>query len=169
MHPVNAVCVCVCVCVLNIPSSFKESVVSSMDQREVDASCPPSGAVDIHIALRAMSNGKSGGASGIVPELLKGGGLCFRVTLADLLRDVWTQSYAPHDWRHASLVPVPKKGDLRQCDNWRGIALLDVVGKLCGRIIQNQLRSVVENEVQSNVTYPTTSGPGPCWITEYVG
>ena len=23
--------------------------------------------------------------------------------------------------------------------------------------------------VQSNVTYPTTSGPGPCWITEYVG
>ena len=23
--------------------------------------------------------------------------------------------------------------------------------------------------VQSNVTYPTTSGPGPCWITEYIG
>ena len=36
-----------------------------------------------------MSNGKSGGASGIVPELLKGRGLCFRVALADLLPDVW--------------------------------------------------------------------------------
>ena len=24
-------------------------------------------------------------------------------------------------------------------------------------------------DIQSNVTYPTTSGPGPCWITEYVG
>ena len=23
--------------------------------------------------------------------------------------------------------------------------------------------------LQSNATYPTTSGPGPCWITEYVG
>ena len=73
--------------------------------------------------------------------------LRFRVALADLLRDVWMQSYAPHDWRHASLVPVPKKGDLRQCDNWRGIALLDVDEKLCGRIIQNQPRSVVEDEV----------------------
>ena len=75
-----------------------------MDQRDVDASCPPPGADDIHTALRAMSYGKSGGVLGIVPELLKGGGLCFRVALADLMRNVWAQSYAPHDWRHASLV-----------------------------------------------------------------
>ena len=68
------------------------------------------------------------------------------MALADLLRDVWTQSYAAHDWHHASLVPVPKKGHLHQCDNWRGIALLHA-GKLCGRIIENKLRSVVENEV----------------------
>ena len=94
-----------------------------------------------------MSNGKSSGGLGIVSELLKGSGLCFRVALADLLRNVWIQSYAPHDWCHASLVPVTKKGDLCQCDNWRGIALLDFVGKLCGRIIQNQVRSVVENEL----------------------
>ena len=126
--------------VLYIPSSCDESVVSSMDHREVDVSCPPPDAEDIHTALQAMSNGKSSGASGIVPELLKGGGLCFRAALADLLRDVWTQSYAPHDWHHASLVPVPKKDDLCQRDNWRGIALLSVVGKPCGRIIQNQLR-----------------------------
>ena len=132
--------------VLNIPSSFDESVVSFMGQRVVYASCPPPGAEDTHTALRAMSNGKSGGTSGIAPELLKGGGLCFRVALSDLLRDVWTQSYAPHDRHHASLVPVPKKGDLRQCDNWRGIALLDV-GKLCSRIIENKLRLVVQNEV----------------------
>ena len=41
------------------------------------------------LPLRAMSNGKSGEASCIVSELLKGGGLCFRVALADFLRDVW--------------------------------------------------------------------------------
>lgn len=45
------------------------------------------------------------------------------------------------------LIPVPKKGDLSRCDNFRGIALLDVVGKLCGRIIQNQLWPIVEAEV----------------------
>ena len=132
--------------VLNISSSFDESVVSFMGEREVYASCPPPGAKDTHAALRAMSNGKFGSTSSIVPELLKGDGLCLRVALADWLRDVWTQSYAPHDWHHAGLVPVPEKGDLRQCDQWRGIALLDV-GKVCGRIIENKLRSVVENDV----------------------
>ena len=66
-----------------MPSLFDESVVFSMDQREVDASCPPPVADDNHTALRAMSNGKSGGASVIVPELLKGGGLYFCVALAD--------------------------------------------------------------------------------------
>ena len=132
--------------VRNIHCSFDESVVSFMGQQVVYASCPPPGAEDTHTALRAVSNGKSGCTSGIVPELLKGGGLCFRVALADLLLDVWTQSYAPHDWHHASLVPDPKKGDLRQCENWREIALFDV-GKLCGRIVENKLSSVVENEV----------------------
>ena len=72
--------------------------------------------------------------------------VCVCAALAGLLRDMWTQSYAPPAWRHARLVSVPKKGDLHQCDNWRGIALFDV-GKLCGKIIQNQLISVVENEV----------------------
>ena len=39
--------------VLNIPSSFDESVVSFMGEREVHASCPPPGAKDTHAALRA--------------------------------------------------------------------------------------------------------------------
>ena len=63
--------------VLNIPSSFDESVVSIIGQRVVYASCSPPGAEDTHTALRAMSNGKSGGTLGIVPELLKGCGFVF--------------------------------------------------------------------------------------------
>ena len=40
--------------------------------------------------------------------------------------------------------PVPKKSNLHCCDNWRGIALLDVVGKLVGRVIQNRLQQLAE-------------------------
>ena len=36
----------------------------------------------------------------------------------------------PLEWRDALLVPVPKKRDLCCCDNWKGISLLDVMGKL---------------------------------------
>jgi len=32
--------------------------------------------------------------------------------------------------KYAEVVPVPKKSDLQNCDNWCGISLLDVVGKV---------------------------------------
>ena len=48
------------------------------------------------------------------------------------------------DWRDAVVVPIPKKGDLRSCDNWRGISLLDVVGKLLARIVQERLQVIGE-------------------------
>jgi len=48
---------------------------------------------------------------------------------------------------HALLVPVPKKGNLSFCDNWRGISLLDVVGKLFTRVLNDRLQLVVEETV----------------------
>ena len=42
------------------------------------------------------------------------------------------------------VVPIPKKGDLRLCDNWRGISLLDVAGKVLARIIQERLQIISE-------------------------
>ena len=64
--------------------------------------------------------------------------------LVDFLGVVWRERLVPHDWRDAVLVPVPKKGNLHCCDNWRGISLLDVVGKLLGRIVQNHLQKLAE-------------------------
>ena len=43
------------------------------------------------------------------------------------------------DWRDALIVPVPKNGDLQFYDNWHGLSLLDVVGKIFAWIIQNCL------------------------------
>ena len=52
-----------------------------------------------------------------------------------------------NDWRDAVVVPILKKGDLRHCDmyNWRGISLLDVVGKLLARIILNRLKIIADS------------------------
>ena len=47
----------------------------------------------------------------------------------------------PQEW---VLIPIPKKGNLHCCDNWRGIVLLDVVGKQAARIVQNRLQSIAE-------------------------
>jgi len=59
--------------------------------------------------------------------------------LFDLYTIVWNSGCVPQEWRKASLVPVPKKGDLSSCDNWCGISLLDVVGKVFAKIIQQRL------------------------------
>ena len=80
--------------------------------------CTIPNAEDTSNALRRMSNGKSGGLSGIVPELLKAGGSSLQTALVDLLQSAWLHMYAPNDWRNAQLVSVPKKGDLSRCDNW---------------------------------------------------
>ena len=44
----------------------------------------------------------------------------------------------------AILVPIPKKGDITKCDNWWGIALLDVVGNLVARVVQGRLLDLAE-------------------------
>ena len=45
------------------------------------------------------------------------------------------------------IVPIPKKGDLSDCKNWRGISLLDVVGKVTARILPDRLQQLAEEEL----------------------
>jgi len=57
-------------------------------------------------------------------------------------------------------VPVPKRGDLSVCDNWRGISLLYMMGKLFVRVINDRLQAVVEDSVVVLVGAVCTSTGG---------
>ena len=48
------------------------------------------------------------------------------------------------DWRDVVVISIPKKGDLRHCDNWRGISLLGVVGQLMARIVKERLEQIAD-------------------------
>ena len=134
--------------VLNVCSVYDPHVFQLIPQREVEdsLSLPPS-EDELTQAIRHLQNGKAGGMSQIVPELLKVGVPVLHPLLLDLLQSVWSGGCVPQDWRDALLVPIPKKGDLSRCDNWRGIALLEVVGKLAARIMQNRLQGIAEAEL----------------------
>ena len=41
-------------------------------------------------------------------------------------------------------MSIPKKVDPTQCDNWHGISLLDVTGKIFAKIIHSRLQNVAE-------------------------
>ena len=60
------------------------------------------------------------------------------------MKSAWQAGAVPRDWKDAVIVPIPKKGDLKDCDNWRGISLLDVVGKVFARVIQERLQQLAE-------------------------
>ena len=99
-------------------------------------------------AIGKLKNGKAGGASGILPEMVKTS-CCdsdFLELLSNLVQTTWEKGEMPKNWSDALLVQIPKKGDLSKCDNWRDIAVLDV-GKVVARIIQERLQDLAEEEL----------------------
>ena len=65
--------------------------------------------------------------------------------VADLVHRIWEERRVPKEWVDAILIP--KKGNLKSCDNWRGISLLKVMGKVVARIIQGRLQELAEREL----------------------
>ena len=112
--------------------------------RRLDLDYPPT-MEELDVALSKLKKNKAGELSGILPELVLFDGPALWDRLLSLLQDIWRSGHAVDDWRNALIVPVPKKGNLQSCDNWRGISLLDVIGKIFARIIQDRLQVFAES------------------------
>ncbi len=94
--------------------------------------------------IRALKNGKAAGLDEIPPELLKSGDQCIVDALTDLLNACWATSAVPEEWKRGMIITLPKKGDLSKCDNWQGITLLLVPGKVFSIVLLNRLRRAVD-------------------------
>ena len=73
--------------------------------------------------------------------------MVFGEHVLDLFKSVWGEGCVPKEWVDAVLVAIPKKGDLSVCDNWRGISLLDVFGKVFARILKQRPELVAEKKL----------------------
>ena len=136
--------------VLNVQSSFNTIELSRVKQRRVRKELDDKPTEEEFVAaLAKLKNGKAGGNSQILPEMVKTGCRSEAVlaSLLDLVHTVWEEGKVPRDWSNAVLIPIPKKGNLSYCDNWRGIALLEVIGKVVARVLQARLQMVAEEEL----------------------
>ena len=131
--------------ILNIPSEYKDEVIDEIQQLPTKSHLdePPT-EEEIESALAKLKNGKASGKTGILPEMVKYGGAELGDRILDLIKVVWEEETVVKDWKDATIMPIPKKGNLQICDNWRGISLLDVVGKLFARVIQERLQVIAE-------------------------
>ena len=91
-----------------------------------------------------MKNGKAAGMDSITTELLKADIETTACLLEDLFRTVWETEEIPEDWNCGLIVKLPKKGNLIDCGNWRGITLLSVPAKVMGRVIITRLHDAVD-------------------------
>ncbi len=54
----------------------------------------------------------------------------------------------PEDWRKAIIVPLYKeKGNREECNNYRGISLLSMPGKIYGRILNKRMMKITGKSV----------------------
>ena len=61
---------------------------------------------------------------------------------------IWEQERVPDDWKREHLVKLPKTGNLSSCNNWRGIMLLSITGKILSRIILERLKSALDKTLR---------------------
>ncbi len=77
------------------------------------------GRTEVARALGKMKNGKASGSSNILPEMAKDEKN--NLNFLDMLVDddnCLERAQCSKEWADAIIVPIPKKGNLKSCDNW---------------------------------------------------
>ena len=98
-------------------------------------------------SIHALKNNKAGGLDEVTGELLKHGRETVAEELTYLFNLIWQAEDVPGDWRHGATVKLPKKGNLSDCNNWRGITILSIPGKVFFSVLLNRLREHVDNRL----------------------
>ena len=82
---------------------------------------------------------------GIPAELYKANGDVTVKELTRLFNNIWHEEKVPDKWKKGLIVKIPNKGDLEDCNKWRGVTLLPVVSKVMGRLIIERIQNGVDH------------------------
>jgi hypothetical protein len=66
---------------------------------------------------------KSSGTVQIPAELIKAGGEILCSEIHRLICSIWNVEELPQQWKESIIVPVHRKGNKTDCNNYRGISL----------------------------------------------
>ena len=65
--------------------------------------------------------------------------------LRKTVHDFWESEVTPKQWKRGLLKVLPKKGDLSQPGNYRGIMLLEIAYKIVAKIVHERLLPISES------------------------
>ena len=79
--------------------------------------------------------------------------------LHSICQQIWKTQQWPQDWKRSVFIPVPKKGNAKECTNYRIIALISHASKVMLKILQARLQQYV-NHAFSDVQAGFRKGRG---------
>ena len=123
-------------------------------------------------ALGSITTNKASGCDGISVEL-------FQILKEDAVKvphsicqQIWKTQQWPQDWKRSVFIPIPMKGNAKECSNYHTIALILHDSKVMLKILQARLQQYVNSELP-DVQAGFRKGRGTrdqianiCWIIE---
>ena len=93
--------------------------------------------------IKKLTLHKAPGLNGISPNAIRALDSDNIQILFDICYKFFNDEISIQDWQIGNLKILPKKGDLSNTNNWRGINLLDVTSKVISIIITSRLQSAL--------------------------
>jgi hypothetical protein len=120
--------------------------VRQMDIHTTEPLVPEPSLVEVEIAIGKLKSYKYPGTDNIPAELIKAGGETLYSEIHRLICCIWNKEELPQQWKVSIIVPIYKKGDKTDCNNYRGISLLSTAYKILSNILLARLTPYV-NEI----------------------
>ena len=102
---------------------------------------------EVKWALGSLTTNKASGGDQILVELfqiLKDDAV---KVLHSICQQIWKTQQWPQDWRSSVFIPIPKKGNAKECSNYHTIAVMSHASKAMLKILQARLQQYVNREL----------------------
>ena len=100
---------------------------------------------EVELTLLNLDASKATGPDELPAKILKGTAEVIAPSLTELFNKLLRLGCLPEDWKLANIVPVFKKDNKEQAENYRPISLLSIVSKVMERCLFNAIRDHVFN------------------------
>ena len=102
---------------------------------------------EVKWALGSITTNNASGGDGIPVELLQILKDGVMKVLHSICQQIWKTQQWPQDWKKSVFIPIPNKGNAKECSNYHTIALISLVNKVMLKILQARLQQYVNHEL----------------------
>ena len=102
---------------------------------------------EVRWALGRITKNKASGADGIpvkLVQILKDDAV---KVLHSICQQMWKTQQWPQDWKKSVFIPIPRKGNAKECSNYFTIAIISHASKVMLKILQARLQQYMNREL----------------------